>query len=90
MEQDAKQKPSSQIAERAWGGLQAFSSSKELRELSVRAQARRINISLVLCCESFLNTAPLTQRNEAQRIEVRYRVSISGRYVSWSRSLESH
>ena len=38
MEQDAKQGPSSQSAERAGSGLQARSSSKELRGLGVHAQ----------------------------------------------------
>ena len=40
LEQDTKQGPSSQSAERAGSGLQAFSSSKELRGLSVPAQVR--------------------------------------------------
>ena len=40
LEQNAKQGPSSQCAERAGSGLQACFSSKELRELSVRAQVR--------------------------------------------------
>jgi len=40
IEQDTKQGPSSQFAERAGSGLQAFSSSIELRGLSVRAQVR--------------------------------------------------
>ena len=31
---------------------------------------------LVLCCEDFLNPASLTQRDEEQRIEVQYRVSV--------------
>ena len=39
-EQDATQGLSSQFAERAGNGLHAFSSSKELRGLSVRAQVR--------------------------------------------------
>ena len=45
-EQDAKQGPSSQFAERAWGGLNAFSSSKELHWLGVRAERARIYPSL--------------------------------------------
>ena len=39
-EQDAKQGPSSQFAERAGSGLQSCTSSKELRGLGVRAQVR--------------------------------------------------
>ena len=40
IEQDAKQGPSSQIAERAGSELQARPSSQELRGLSARAQVR--------------------------------------------------
>jgi len=40
------------------------------------------HFSLVLCCEGFLNPASLTQRDEAQRIEVQYRVSVSALSLS--------
>jgi len=40
------------------------------------------HFSLILCCEGFINPVSLMQRDEAQRIEVQYRVSISGRSVS--------
>jgi len=82
IEQDAKQGPSSQFAERAGSGLQSCSSSKELRGLSVRAQVRVQAFSLVLCCEDFLNPASFMQRDESQRIEVQYRVSVSRRSVT--------
>ena len=64
-----------QFAERAGGGLQACSSSKKLRGLIARAHVRRCaykHFSLVLCCEGCLYPASLTQRDEAQRIEVQY------------------
>ena len=35
------------------------------------------NFSLFLCCEGFLNPVSLTQRDESQRFEVQYRVSVS-------------
>ena len=58
------------------------SSSKELRELSLRAQVRVEVFSLVLCCGGFLSPASLTQCDEARRIEVQFRVSVSGRSVT--------
>jgi len=35
------------------------------------------HFSLVLCCEGFFNHVSLTQRDESQRIEVQYWVSVS-------------
>jgi hypothetical protein len=69
--QDAKQRPSSQFAERAGSGLK-----------DVRAQVRVQTLSLVLYFEGFLNPVSLTQRNEAQRIEVQCRVPVSGQSAS--------
>ena len=66
IEQEAKQGPSSQSAERTGSGLQACPNSKELRGLGVRAQVRVPGMGfffLVLCCEGFLNPASLTQRD---------------------------
>ena len=37
---------------------------------------------LALCCEGLIKSAPLTQRDRAQRTEVQYRVAVSGRPVS--------
>jgi len=73
IEQDAKQGPSSQFAASGRGvGFITLFSSKGLRGLSVRA----------FCCEGFQNPVPLTQRDEAQLVEVKYRVSVSGRSVT--------
>ena len=54
-------------------GCKRCSSSKKLRGLSVRAQARRIGI-----CGVFLVPVSPAQRDEARRVEVQYRVSVRG------------
>ena len=62
-------------------GCKRCSSSKKLRGLSVRAQARRISISLsfsVAFLFSFLVPVSPAQRDEARRVEVQYRVSVRG------------
>ena len=51
-------------------GCKLCFSSKELRGLSVHRCTCK-HFSPVLCCRGFLSPAPLMQRNEAQRIEVR-------------------
>ena len=41
------------------------------------------HLSLFLYCGGFLNPVSLTQRDEAQRIEVQYTVSVSGFFVTF-------
>ena len=48
------------------------------------------HLSLVLSCGVFLNPAFLTQRDEAQRIEVQSRVLVSGRSVTHLHSHSVH
>ena len=60
-------------------GCKRCFSSKKLRGLCVRAQARRISISLSFSvAEGFLVPVSLAQRDEARRVEVQYRVSVKG------------
>ena len=61
-------------------GCKRCSSSKKLRGLSVRAQARRISISLSFSVAFFFSLVPVSpaQRDEARRVEVQYRVSVRG------------
>jgi hypothetical protein len=82
IEQDSKQGPSSQFAERAGGGLQAALQQPAAKSHEGWVYVRRCtlkNFSLVLCCEVYLSRASLTQRDESQRIVVQYRVPVSGR-----------
>ena len=60
-------------------GCKRCSSSKKLRGLSVRAQARRISISFLFSVAFFFSPrSPPAQRDEARRVEVQYMVSVRG------------
>ena len=62
----------------AGSGVHAFPAAKSyVGWVYVRRYAYK-HLSLVLCCEGFLGPASLTQRDESQRTEVQYRVSVSG------------
>ena len=66
-------------------GCKLRSSRKKLRGLGVRAQARRIRISLLFFVAFFFPLVPVSpaqrdeaRREEARREEVQYRVSVRG------------
>ena len=65
-------------------GCKRCSSSIKLRGMGARAQARRISISLSFSVTFFLFLVPVfsAQRDEARRVEVQYRASVRGRFVS--------
>ena len=67
------------------GCKQCSSSKKLLGGLSVRAQARRISISLSFSV-AFFFLVPVSpaQLDEARRVEVQYRVSVRGARLSSS------
>ena len=73
--ESAKQRARGQSAERAGCRPEAFPSSKKLRGLSARAQARRIGIP---CCGGFLIPVSPAYRDEVRRMEVWHWASVRG------------
>ena len=79
IEQGVMQAPSSQFAERAGSGLKVLLQQQgAARAGCTCAGARTGTILSFSVARVFLTPVSLTQRDEAQRIEVQYRVSVSG------------
>ena len=77
IDQDAKQGPSNQFAERAGSGLRAVLQQQEAAWAECTCAGARISIFLSFSVARVLSPASLTQRDESKRIEVQCRVSVN-------------